>query len=221
MTAQKRIAARTDDQVWLDIGPMHWSRLSLVVKRRFLDSLERLAAIKGDIAVASLINRMPPIEVVPYLWKHGDHILDGRALPLSSKGSASYGVQLPAHVALCENVPLVRSILVHEFSHCFFDFQRIIEGLARGEREIKDDFDQFDEAADDSRLARPDLWFGEEDAAKFMHHDDHLLRLVDGNYFSHLEQLRVTDPEPGFHVHEILIPEVVQRRVNDLKGSEA
>jgi hypothetical protein len=56
----RRIESRSDDQVWLSVGPSRWSGFSLALKRRFLAALDRLAEIRLEIAEVAKFKIMPP-----------------------------------------------------------------------------------------------------------------------------------------------------------------
>jgi hypothetical protein len=81
-------------------------------------------------------------------------------------------VRLSAQTAICEDETLVRSVLVHEFSHCFHSVHKTVREAETGRQTADINFDPHNAADDEKRLVDPLDWFGQKDAELFVRHDD-------------------------------------------------
>jgi hypothetical protein len=82
------------------------------------------------------------------------------------------GVQLPAQSVLCGNDAVIRSLLVHEFSHCFFVNVQAFNAYRAGVGAITDLlWDPMDDAEDRKRMIDVTEWFGPEECEAMVYHD--------------------------------------------------
>jgi hypothetical protein len=103
------------------------------MRARLIDGMERIAAIRADIAKTAKAPTLPSVEVVPYLLHvsetDGNHLVHGVARvlrPEKARGDGQFGVQLSAHTATCRDRSAVRTILIHEFCHCFYAATQVV-----------------------------------------------------------------------------------------------
>jgi len=175
----KRIVADQTDAVWLRVKARSWSRLPEAVRESLLLGMERIAAIRLAIAKSAKVRSMPPIEIVPEVWSDGQGLISGRTQMLALRKAMFVGVQLPATTAACQDRTVVRRVLVHEFSHCFYYQMGAVEDQVTGvaSSDFDEDFDLFNADHDARLMVSAPEWFGRADAkAVTLHHDPHLQR---------------------------------------------
>jgi hypothetical protein len=129
--------------------------------------------------------------------------IDGRSSPLRLHGEVVFGAQLPALTAMCQDASVLRHILIHEFSHCFFEIVRAIESMSRGETRLEDRFNVFDSSADDSRMEDPKDWFGGDDANLLAHHNDPVFEPIQWRLDELQTFLPVLVPETRFEIRKL------------------
>jgi hypothetical protein len=139
MSNTKIINTPGSRDVLLRIGNLTWSRLPARLKKELLEGLIRIAGVRADIASQAKVPTMPPVEVIGQIWvKKAPHTdssappvlegtIDGRASPLRLHREVAFGAQLPALTAICPDASVLRHVLIHEFSHCFFEIVRVID----------------------------------------------------------------------------------------------
>jgi hypothetical protein len=184
------------DHVWLKTRRQTWKSLAPSIKRTLSDATKNVVTIREAITADAQVHSMPPVEIVAELWAHGDAFMHGRMLPLERGKAWEIGVQLPASTAVHRDPTLIRSILVHEFAHCFF----LLEKCVRGAGEFLDGHNSFDDSADRARLADPGDWFGAEDVKRFSYQDDQALDELEQNFMDLAGLLPLVDPDLRYSV---------------------
>jgi hypothetical protein len=166
----KKIVSGISNDAWLRVGTLVWSRFPASFQQEPLDGVKRVARITADITAKAKVDIMPPVEIVAQVWLHGETATAGTCTLLKIRHGTQYGARLPAPTAVCEDEPVVRSILVHEFAHAFGRLIWLWE--TPSESPLLDDHDVFDAAQDDAHLVNPFDWFSDDDAQLMSHHND-------------------------------------------------
>jgi len=199
-----RICSCASEEVWLTIGQSPWGRLPSAVKSAILAGLDRIARIRANIAASAPVSSMAPVEVVGELWVDGLQHIDGRCYPLAHQAGFRFSVQLPASTALCSDEALLRSILLHEFCHCFWIEAEIIKALAGARSSevvhLKDEFNNTDPYEDAARMVDPREWFSGDDAAAIIYHDDSQLKVLDHKFSELKPYLKSVTPDTTFRI---------------------
>jgi hypothetical protein len=156
--------------------PLRWRKFPISIRQKIVVGVDRVVAVRAEIETAAKTVMMPPITVVDVGW------LDSSACALVF-GAATMtrigkrlvpGVVLPASTVVCvEDDAMLRTVLVHEFSHAFFIAVETIRAHDGGVANLglRNPHDLVSE--DESHIV-PDQWFGEFDASHFsnIHNDD-------------------------------------------------
>lgn len=217
------------EMVWIKSGRIEWNRIDNGLKERFLEAVERVAAIRNEIGADSpYIKIMPPVEVIPQLWLDREKgvQIDGRSWIMTRPSGGHYfGAQIPAHTALHPDSLLVRDILVHEFAHCFDKLAQCFSLLPNSEEEapinIADEFDPHNKEHDDSRLVDPGLFFGEADVERFLRHGDLRIDELNKTFLSLCGVLRIKRPEPKYYFQgKIQVSDEVEGRIRKIFGKD-
>ena len=156
---------------------------------------------------------------VAEVWVHGRSVLNGRCMPLERGKQWEFGVQLPASTAVHHDPIVIRSVLVHEFSHCFF---YLAETLRRGPGAVHvETFDPFDDSADRSKMVNPNDWFGVDDVERFSYHDDQALDELQYDVLDLAGILPSVDPQVRFSLDgTIQYPDDVGDRIEEFYRRE-
>lgn len=196
MRSTRRIEASLTDEVWLTTGALAWTRLPQDVKKGLLTSLNNIALVRGGISQRGKVKRVPLVEVACELWSVENGIVHGCAIPVMFRSHPFWGVRLSAHVAISDE-SILRSVLIHEFCHCYWFLIRGLDAAERGSflpEEV--DFDQFNDSDDRSRMVDPGDWFSQPDAESMIYHDDERTRKTFDENFSALQPfLRTCKPD--------------------------
>lgn len=209
----KTIVALSSPDVWLSIGDLAWSRLQSSIKTDLLQGVERIAEIRAAIAHDAPVRSMPLVEVVGEIWATSDGIMPACATPLRQGKVNFFGARLSVLTAMCEEVTVVRRILVHEFLHCFREITELLRAEAAGISILDHSFDPLDAVEDAKRLANPSDWFGIEDAATVVYHNDPRLDLLQHRFGELKQYFRVLDPKLDYKANGISIPQDVRAHV--------
>ena len=205
------------DHVWLRARRQTWKALAPRIKRTLSDATKHIVTIREAIAADAQVHSMPPVEIVAELWAHGGAFMHGRMLPLERGKAWEIGVQLTAPAAVHHDSTLIRSILVHEFAHCFF----LMEKCVRDGGESRDSHNAFDDSADRERLADPRDWFGAEDVKRFLYQDDPAAEELEQNFMDLAGLLPLVDPDLRYRVNGALhYPTDVRDRIEELLRRE-
>ena len=209
----------SDQGVWLAGGRLPISEHPPLEK--LLRGVERIAAIRAEIAAAAKVATMPPVEVVPYIWTRDRALICGRVTTLHRGGRAAFGVQLPAPTALCTDIPAVRALLVHEFAHWFYLATRALNGSETGKNE-NGTLDLRNEGLteSDTQIDAND-WFGEEDARGFIQHGDAITSGISKQAIGLEAYFYVVSPRLGDTLGGIEISEDVKAHIRRLRSKPA
>jgi len=170
--ATRRIEASLTDEVWLTTGSLAWTRLPQDVKTGLLTSLNNIAVVRGGISQRGKVKMVPLVEVACELWEVENGIVHGCPLPVMFRSHPFWGVRLSAHVAISDEQTL-RSVLIHEFCHCFWFLIRGLDAAESGSQIPEDStFDPFNDSHDRSRMVDPADWFSPADAESMIYHDN-------------------------------------------------
>lgn len=122
---------------------------------------------------------MPPVRIEPFGWVSPDErsVVFGKMGPLPlKKGSCLIGVLMPASTLVgVDDESLLRRILCHEFSHCFWYVQTILQEKEASVNTVPaSKQQQWTEviSEDKDSLARPETWLGKWDADHFLYYGD-------------------------------------------------
>jgi hypothetical protein len=217
--ARRRITAKTEEGVWLAVGPHLWSGLKLATKQRLLAGVERVAAVRTQLARKSRVQSMPPVEIACEVWlTEIGGFCHGMMSPLTHKGYALLGVKLPAPTAVIEDESLLEAIVAHEFLHCFHKLQQVIAAIRRGLHEIPDSFDSYSREEDDKRLAPVTDWFHE--GIDIIHHDDPRGQKAEDYVVELGKELPIKSwPRDSYTLNSVGIPTDIRKHVELLLGS--
>ena len=113
-------------------------------------------------------------------------------------------------------------MLLHEFSHCFWNLQVSLASMARGEQGLDlraTEAELFDSAADREKMVNPEDWFAPEDCAIFPYHDSELLQgCADQVATKWLAKgLPYESPRTGFHAERLAWAEEVANHIRELE----
>jgi len=207
------------DGVWLAGGRLPISASPPL--NRLLQGLERVAAIRAQIASTARAATMPPVEVVPYIWTRDRSLICGRVTALHKGDGAYFGVQLPAPTALCTDHAAVRALLVHEFAHWFYIATRAVNGSESGEKEGNTlDLRNEGLTESDTQINAHD-WFGEDDAQRFIQHGDSATRSISSQAAGLETQFYVVSPRLGSTAASIQISDDVKAHIRSLSAARA
>ena len=154
------------------------NRIKMLLKQ----GTRRIAVVREELSASAKVRSMPPIEAVGEIWMYEKGTIGARAVPLKIGGRKHLGVQVAAQTIVHSDKSVLRALLVHEYSHCFYTLTELIKRMDDGLPLII--CDQFDPTSDDhdrDRMADPAEWFSESDVRNFMYHDDPRLNEVDAN----------------------------------------
>lgn len=184
---------------------------------RLLQAVERVAAIREEIARTAKVATMPPVEIVPYIWTQERVLICGRVTALRQSDGAYFGVQIPAPTALCTDREAVRALLVHEFAHWFYIATRVVNGSESGEKEGGAlDLRNEGLTESDTQIDAQD-WFGEEDARRFIQHGDSTTRSISSQAAGLEDQFYVVSPRLGDAVGSIDVSDDVKAHIRSLR----
>jgi hypothetical protein len=202
------------DGVWLAGGRLPISADPPL--SRLLKGVERVAAIRAEIALTAKVATMPPVEIVPYIWTRQRSLICGRVTALRQSDGAYFGVQIPAPTALCTDLAAVRALLVHEFAHWFYIATRVVNGSDAKDQEGGTlDLRNEGLAEADTQIHAPD-WFGEEDARRFIQHGDATTRSISSQAAGLESYFYVVSPRMGDAVAGIDISDDIKAHIRSL-----
>jgi hypothetical protein len=188
---------------------------------RLLKAVERIAAIREDIAQAAKVATMPAVEIVPYIWTRERTLICGRVTALRRGDGAYFGVQIPAPTALCTDDAAVRAVLVHEFAHWFYIATRVVHG-SDGEENGSGILDLRNEGLSESETQiNAHDWFGEEDARLFIQHGDSRTRSISSQAAGMDAHFYVVSPRMGDTGGGINISDDVKAHIRSLRTRQA
>ena len=204
------------DGVWLTGGRLPISGDPPLA--RLVKGVERVAAIRAEIAQSARVATMPAVEVVPYIWTRERVLICGRVTALHQGDRVRFGVQIPAPTALCTDHAAVRALLVHEFAHWFYIATRVVNG---SESEDKEggilDLRNEEPTESDTQINAQD-WFGEEDARRFIQHGDSATLSISRQAAGLKGQFYVVSPRLGDAVGGIEISDDVKAHIRSLRN---
>lgn len=168
----------TDTWVNLRKHPLRCPKLPIDVRMALNDGRYRVSRIRAEIAGRAKVNVMPPVEILDVGWTtpNFDGIVHGCATPIQVGRNMLMGVRLTGPIVITGDDGILRSVLLHEFAHCFNATRRVLAAIADGRNEIVDTLPPSEifenEAWDRERLDPPDEWFSEDDCKVFIYQHD-------------------------------------------------
>lgn len=215
-------------EVFLHRDPNLWSRLPTNIKEALFKGTDDVKRIRGEIARTAQVSSMPLVRILAEVWPHpaGKGFVEGRAGFLLIGGEYYPGITLSARPVVCGDDEVLRSVLLHEFAHCFRRLLLIYQAEDSGipPTELPEPDDLFeDEAYDREMLADPADWFGEEDVRRFVHWSDSKLHVIhrraaELDMESHLP---IGNPVRRFKVTEFVAEDDIEAHVRKLLKSRA
>jgi hypothetical protein len=200
--------------VWLAGGRLPISATPPL--QRLLESVDRIASIRAEIAAEAKVATMPPVEIVPYIWTRDRVLICGRVTALRQGDATFFGVQLPAPTALCTDRAAVRALLVHEFAHWFYIATRVVNGSETGTLDLRSE----GLSETDTQINAHD-WFGADDAGSFIQHGDAATRAISSQAAGLETQFYIFSPRLGDTVGGISISEDVRTHIRNLRTQRA
>jgi len=215
----KRLYSKRSPEVWLTVGKLAWSQVPLSLKSRFLEGLERIAALRDQIGAAAAVSSMPPIEVIPELWYDDHRCFDGCARPLIANGTRVFGCTLPAQTATLEDEGLLRRIMVHEFCHCFWWLADEVNAMDTGGTPTDTSgLDQNSDSDDRFQMVDPRDWFGVDDAGSMIYSGSPETQLIEDNLIGLIGRLPERHSPPrSFSLKHVTLPSEVRTHVRKLR----
>lgn len=175
-----------------------WLRARLRLGARRLERLRR------DIAVQARLPTVPPIEIVPEVWRVDGDLVLGCARVVERAGKAHLGALLSAPLVVQSDDDLLRTVLVIQFYECI---RRMIAARVRPLG------DKAPEEVAVASLADPTAWFGPEDAARVVSWNGRSnagLEVVAGLL---AKTLPTVDPPPTDKAQAVRVPDWVLARI--------
>jgi len=218
-----RFYSKRSHEVWLTAGKRAWSQLLPSLQARFLDGLERIAALREQIRAAAAVSSMPPVQVIPELWYDNDRCFDGCARPLIVNGSRVFGCTLPAQTATLPDKGLLRRVMVHEFCHCFWWLADQVNAMDSGRMTTDtSDLDQNSDSDDRCQMVDPECWFGAEDSSRMIYSGSPETRRIQDNLTGLIGSLpeRHTPPKV-FNLKHVTVPADIENHVRKLRRAKA
>ena len=165
---------------------------------------------------------MPPVTVLDHILATNAATVEGYVGLVAVGNLQFFGSILAAQAVLCTDDAMLRSILVHEFAHCFDRMRRFYDHLDSGAQDVLYLPGGTDEAQENAALANPADWFGDDDVQSFVRWG-HLgatihTRLSEHRLTSHLKVVWI-DPDNPFEGNIALaIPPEIVDHIRRLRG---
>ena len=206
-----------------------WRQLPASIRTALLRGVSEVDQVRTEIARSAQVSSMPLVRIIDAIWSNParNASVDGRSTFIRVGGRDFAGVELPAQVVVCGDDGVIRTILVHEFAHCFHYLTLIVNLVDSGQGDSLDLSGPHDvfthEEFDRQMLVDPADWFGVEDANAFAFWNDKRLKVVTERMLE-LELPRflpVEVPLSKFSAQEVAIPVDVMehiRRLRDRQG---
>lgn len=211
----KFIFSNRRGQVWIAVTEATWKHMGIEMRTRLLDALNTVSRLRGDVAASAMVRAMPPIEILCEVWIENEHVVYGLTGLVQFAGNNHFGVRLPALTVICGDEDALRKVLVHEFAHCFYYSEQVLQSP---ETFRFDEFDRFDVNHDNAHLTDPANWFGNEDAAGLIHSDDIALLAIQDNLTFATRVLPTNAPPVAAACRDVFIDERIAERVKELFG---
>jgi hypothetical protein len=153
--------------------PLRWPKLPPDIRRGLESGTQRVEGIRQAVMESSIVGWMPLVEIVDVGWATNKAAIFGLAGISNSSGQNRLTVTLPASTIICvDSDAVLRSIIVHEFSHCFHLVSRILAAKDAGDTKLSDFFDRENDTEDGKRHVTASDWFGEEDTLMLSQDDE-------------------------------------------------
>jgi hypothetical protein len=210
--------------VTLRKDPVRWAKIPWAMRKALLARTRDVERLRELIAKAAKVSWMPPVTVLDSILATDAATVEGY-VDLIPVGSFNFfGTVLAAQAVLCTDDAMLRSILVHEFAHCFDRIQRLCDHLDSGSNDPVYLPGGTDEAEEESALVDPAEWFGDHDAEAFVRWGDlgapiHQ-RLLEQQLGRHLKIVRV-EPDIPFEAElSVHIPPEILEHIIRLRGAK-
>jgi len=210
----KVIPSKQTADVFLTIGGMTWSRVETSVRERLCDALETVARVRRSIAASAKVQSMPLVQIVPELWYDIDHesIIDGCAGPIRRGEYTHFAARLPAQTATIADEHILRRVLVHEFTHCFYYMEYAV--LFGPDSESNLEGDQWSDADDRKAMVDPTQWFGQADVDEFLYHEGlNYDEKISSNLVELVGKLPTGTPPGRFKISSLAVPDDVHAHI--------
>jgi hypothetical protein len=165
-TGGRREEVAVRDTVFLRKDPIAWKRVPPAIKAELTQGIARVERARSAIVSAATIPWMPRVVGFAQVWLRpdGEGSIDGQLGVERLGGVVQPCAKLPAQSIVCDE-GVIRRLLVHEFAHCFDH----ADAGGEGPVPLPQPDDPFDDHEhDESMLADPAQWFGEEDVRDFV-----------------------------------------------------
>jgi hypothetical protein len=165
---------------------------------------------------------MPPVTVLDHILATKEATVEGYVGLIAVGNLQFFGSILAAQAVLCTDDAMLRSILVHEFAHCFDRMQRFYAHLDSGAKDALYLPGGTDEAQEDAALGNPADWFGDDDVQSFVRWGDlgatiHK-RLSEQRLGSHLKVVWINPDDPFEGDVSVAIPPEIVDHIRRLRG---
>jgi len=227
--------SKTPDYLIRLVGdPEEWAKIpGNIVQRVETAGLTRLRQAHQNISMAANL-LMPPIHVVPYGWltPNWQGIIYAHSGPLLVDDGHEIGVLMPVTTPVfVEDDILLRRILVHEFSHCFYLIEQVLLTIASGKTVFSVDVPDLDAQerieyimnAEKRTRVNPYEWFSKEDAEQFLESNELVFDPSAEAFCRHWanEGLPICAPDLGTHTKgNIIFRSAIVKHAKKLRGEE-
>ena len=231
MSKSKNRSQRRVEGVALTGSVSEWDKLPARIRTLVKNNgLMRLSQIRNQIAADAGLP-MPKIYVVPYCWNllenYGPIYALVRPTPRETvDGKFEFSVTTTAATLIVvQDDTILRRILCHEFSHCFYTICRLLEAEKTGtggpeiivfDEPPKSMSERLDK--DRERLINPEEWFGQWDAEHFIFGEDKVLSDSTRKLVSSWINLDLPCKTPNqlFEAHDICIEDEIVEHIRKL-----
>jgi hypothetical protein len=200
---------------------MRWRQLPATVRIAANQGCERIRVMRDEMIRASPVGWMPPVRIYPIGWATEDGPAFGTSRPIRLRGLWYSSALLPVSTVYCvREDKVLRGILVHEFSHCFYEMFAFIKAIMAGETSYIVGIPpekMGDPEYDATRMVKPEEWFGKDDAQVLIQHDDPAFDPPSEFFLSHWVDAGLPLETPSWgEVGGFNVPGSVLKHVKDL-----
>jgi hypothetical protein len=134
-------------------------------------------------------------------------------------GNTVFGCTLPAQTATLADEGVLRSVLVHEFCHCFWWLAEDVKAMdAEVTPSDTSRLDQKSDSDDRYQMVDPRDWFGAHDASRMIYYGSPEVQQIQDNLRGLIGSLPERHSPPRrFSVKHMTLPNDVQAHVRKLR----
>jgi|SRR6267378_5178403 len=172
---------------------------------RLLAGQERIRRIRLEISQVARVSQMPPLQLIPCIFTREGGRVHASAPVIPAIGKL--GVLVAAGPILCTDERLIRDILVHEFSHCFWTAAQIIDHIDSGRLgPLVLAGNPMDQSREDATHVDLGDWFGEEDRVLLRWGDPRIAPYIERELDAVAECLPTIPAPLALDVRGVIVP---------------